>query len=68
MSVSDDEESDGGDWNSGPFCRHWCDPGDCDECAVLCRCGHAMRAHEALDGEEAGACDECDCPRFTPAG
>lgn len=28
MSDTDDY----GDYESGPFCRHWGTPGDCDEC------------------------------------
>ncbi len=47
------------DYESGPFCRHWGDPADCDEpCA---RCGHRCSDHP-YDG----CCDEddCSCPDF----
>lgn len=26
------EEHDRSNYDSGPFCRHWSTPGDCDEC------------------------------------
>lgn len=49
------------DWDhyeTGPFCRHWSDPSDCDEtCAT---CGHKCTQHEfAAPGE----CMEqgCEC-------
>lgn len=48
------------DWEnyeSGPFCRHWGDPSDCD---IKCsRCGHRCTQHGAEDGDY--ACLECDC-------
>lgn len=68
--MSGDEESDdGADWNSGPWCKHhWRDPSDCDECAVMCRCGHAMREHAAGEAGRADECEVCDCQVFDPAG
>lgn len=42
--------------DTGPFCRHFNDPGYCDiECL---HCGHRCVAHDI----ETGECDECDCP------
>ncbi len=56
--------SDEREWNnyeSGPFCRHWDDPSDCDiECAV---CGHRCPRHECEDGDF--SCLDCDCPAWT---
>lgn len=41
---------------SGPFCRHYSEPGLCD---VLCaRCGHSCDAHGS-DGDH--PCSECGC-------
>lgn len=42
---------------SGPFCRHWSDPGECD---AVCKCGHKCCEHDALSG----CCNECDCEGF----
>jgi hypothetical protein len=44
--------------DSGPFCRHWGDPCDCE---VLCKCGHKCWEH-SIFGE--GYCKECDCAHF----
>ncbi len=42
-------------YESGPFCRHWGDPSDCDtECA---NCHHTCSQHYANDND----CRECDC-------
>lgn len=41
------------DWDTGPFCRHWADPSDCEK--VCGRCGHVCRRHED------DSCDDCDC-------
>ena len=47
------------DWEnyeSGPFCRHWSDPADCDiKCA---KCGHDCCHHGYGDGDL--ACSDCD--------
>lgn len=46
------------DYESGPFCRHWGEGGDCDEICCDKKCGHRCSQH-ALDG----ACQEpgCEC-------
>jgi len=42
---------------SGPFCRHWGDPADCD---VLCKkCGHRCVDHDFSRPSECNECDEC---------
>lgn len=47
--VGDAGEDSVPEWNSGPFCRHWGDPIDCD---ILCaNCGHRCPRHSAEDGE-----------------
>lgn len=51
-----DDEGEREEYDSGPFCRHWSDPSDCDEkCA---RCGHLCSAHSFDD------CSQCDCPEW----
>lgn len=48
--------NDSGDFESGPFCIHWSDLGDCDDtCAV---CGHGCNDHCGT-----GSCnvDGCEC-------
>lgn len=48
------------DYETGPFCRHWSDPWDCEE---LCkRCGHRCREHN-YGGRYESECNEhgCDC-------
>jgi hypothetical protein len=38
-----------GDNDSGPFCRHWSDPSDCE---LKCNnCGHWCGQHRANDGK-----------------
>lgn len=52
------DENDWSDYESGPFCRHWGDPADCD---IPCgRCGHRCSQHGG------GSCivDECACDEF----
>lgn len=49
---------DWADYDSGPFCRHWHDPADCEElCAT---CGHRCAQHGFGDGSDT-ACSECEC-------
>lgn len=51
------------DYDSGPFCRHWGDPADCEE---VCVCGHSCTEHEFA---EPGAClvVGCECQRWREA-
>ena len=50
-------DTDWTDYESGPFCRHWSSPSDCDE---LCgECQHRCTAHEMTEGES--GCNETDC-------
>lgn len=58
--LDDDVERDIED--SGPWCRHWGDPGDCDE---LCKCGHTCTEHDYHDNE--CTVDGCDCEEFEDA-
>jgi hypothetical protein len=44
------------DYDSGPFCMHWRQPGNCDENCPYC--GHACSAHSAFYG-----CEFCECSR-----
>lgn len=59
MIGDEDEniEDDDGEVNSGPFCRHWGDPVDCDiRCAD---CGHECHEHNELD--DGNNCRSCNC-------
>ena len=48
------------DYESGPFCRHWGDPSDCDnECAT---CHHYCYQHGQSEGDF--ACNECECEKW----
>jgi len=55
-----------GDWTdyeSGPFCRHYSDPDDCDRtCAT---CGHGCARHDYDNGETACMEDGCACRAWT---
>jgi hypothetical protein len=44
---------------SGPFCRHFADPGDCD--MVCGECGHLCHEHYQ---DNQGNCRECGCESF----
>lgn len=62
MSVEDDTDEVGNEWesySSGPFCRHWGDPGDCDTACTTC--DHACHNHiwDMCDVED------CKCEEFT---
>jgi hypothetical protein len=59
MADTDAEESDWSNYETGPFCRHWGDPVDCDiKCA---NCGHGCTQHEAEDGRRECFMPDCDC-------
>lgn len=53
------DDDDYPEYDTGPFCRHYFDPSDCDE--VCANCGH--RCWEHCIGAETG-CLECDCPAW----
>jgi len=43
------------EYQTGPFCRHWSDPADCNiECAA---CGHRCCRHDIDDND----CMDCGC-------
>ncbi len=54
--MNEAEERDWGEYNSGPFCRHWHDPCDCD---MICECGHECFRHGEYVSE---ACNVEGCP------
>ena len=54
--------SDWSDHESGPFCRHWGDPVDCEE--VCANCGHGCTRHAASDGNAECFEPDCDCPAW----
>lgn len=45
------------DYESGPFCRHFSDPADCEKKCV--GCGHECQDHNYSDGNY--SCCLCDC-------
>jgi hypothetical protein len=49
------------DYESGPFCRHYADPWDCDEKCT--NCGHSCQSHDVDDG----SCDSCKCAEWGDA-
>ena len=54
--MSDDEDVDWSNYESGPFCRHFSDM----SCGMTCAaCGHRCTQHGAEDGDY--SCNECDC-------
>lgn len=55
--MSDD--NDYTDYQSGPFCRHWGDPNDCD--IVCAECGHRCTQHACDDGDFSCSVDDCEC-------
>ena len=54
-----DYDDETGEYDTGPFCRHYSYAGDC-----VCPCGHACEEHK-LD-LEGGACtaEGCSCDRW----
>jgi hypothetical protein len=50
-----EDETDFVDFETGPFCRHWSDPSDCDR---QCKCGHECCHHFM------SSCNECDCSEY----
>jgi hypothetical protein len=54
----------GDDWpvepyDSGPYCRHWFDPFECEQCRAGCAtCGHSGLSHSV---KPPSFCEECHC-------
>ena len=58
-----DEETNWENYETGPFCRHWGDPSDCDE--ICDNCGHACHKHSKWDDYDSPCnVDECGCQNF----
>lgn len=62
------EDDYDGDYESGPFCRHWADPSDCEvKCAT---CGHGCTMHgygyeqPGCDGVDHFDTEVCHCPEW----
>lgn len=56
------EERDWENYETGPFCRHWGDPSDCDE---LCKgCGHKCREHSYGNDDAECMEDGCECKNW----
>ncbi len=52
-------------YESGPFCRHWSDPIDCEE--VCATCGHGCTDHAYEDGERDCGAEGCTCQEWKDA-
>lgn len=59
--MSDDEVEE--EYHSGPYCRHYGDPGNCDETCAAVGCGHSCSAHGL--GDEACSMPDCSCEMWT---
>lgn len=57
--------SEEGDYESGPFCRHFGDPSFCDD--VCQGCGHGCSRHAAMDGDTECLEDACNCGAWIEA-
>ncbi len=57
-----EEETNWDDYETGPFCRHWGDPSDCED---LCMCGHQCSEHPWDDEGSLCACEEWREPPTT---
>lgn len=55
--MSDEVEEEDAEWQSGPFCQHYGDPGDCDE---PCVCGHTCAKHHDDECDVTG----CSCQKW----
>ena len=49
-------------YESGPFCRHWSDPADCEDLCALC--SHPCGQHE----DDVCDTDGCDCRQWVNPG
>jgi hypothetical protein len=56
----DVEPYDDTEYDTGPFCRHYADPTDCDHKCL--RCNHECHEHDQ-DMSGSGKCnhDDCEC-------
>lgn len=45
-------------YETGPFCRHYSDPSDCELNCVTC--GHRCTDHDIADGD----CFRCECKLY----
>lgn len=57
------------DWDefdSGPFCRHWGDPSDCEE--TCANCSHKRTEHDAEEGESVCMAEDCECVEWVEEG
>jgi hypothetical protein len=52
---------DWSDYQSGPFCPHWCEVSAC--CEELCMCGHTCAQHSS-DSESPCSVEGCGCERL----
>lgn len=52
-------DTDGENYQSGPFCRHWHDAYDCPE--LCASCGHKCTKHGTDPEDSACLIDTCNC-------
>lgn len=50
------------EYESGPFCIHWGDPGDCDSACLRKGCGHRCSNHGTFDDPDSCQEEGCSCP------
>lgn len=57
--TDNDYDEDWEDYDSGPFCMHWGELGDCDD---LCsNCNHTCNEH--VHGHDYCEVDDCNCEK-----
>lgn len=56
--MSDEWDS----YETGPFCRHWGDPSECDE--VCATCGHKCSRHDIDPDDSECMVQDCDCKKW----
>ena len=57
--MTDDEVDSFENYSTGPFCRHYGDPSDCDD--VCGRCGHLCHQHDQYEDDSECNVDNCFC-------
>lgn len=60
--MSGGGDNEGANYESGPFCRHWADPSDCD---IICAtCGHGCARHDFPEYESDCLVEGCHCTKW----
>ena len=59
--MSPDEETNWEDYESGPFCAHWSDLGDCSLKCLRESCKHPCNEHYSSYDDSKCKADGCTC-------